>query len=303
MITYVTHSEIEQSKWDSCVEQSLNSRVYAYAWYLNSVNSGWEGLVYGDYEAVMPLTQNRKYFISYLFQPFFTQQLGVFSRQEISQELLLNFIAAIPKKYKFIDIQLNEQNQLLTEKYKIIIRKNYLLNLDKPYEELKKNYNSENKRNLKKAIKLELKCISIPFSEVINFYQMHKGDLTKGIKNHDYLKLSELASMACKQEKLISKGVFSPGGELLSAGIFLIHKHRVTFLLGTTSDSGRGSGAMSYLMDQLIIQYSNQKIFLDFEGSDIPGIERFFIGFGAERQNYYRLIMNRLPWIFRLFKS
>jgi len=60
------------------MEQSVNSMVYGYSWYLTNVSPGWEGLVLDDYLAVMPLTCHRKYFIYYLSQPFFTQQLGVF---------------------------------------------------------------------------------------------------------------------------------------------------------------------------------------------------------------------------------
>ncbi len=303
MVNYLRHSEIDLTKWDLCVEQSVNSLVYACSWYLNEVSPNWEGLVYGDYEAVMPLTQNRKYFISYLYQPFFTQQLGVFSKREITQELLIAFISGIPKKYRFVDIQLNEQNQILSEKFRIIKRKNYLLNLDKSYEKICKNYNTENKRNLKRAKKNQLEFKTIPYEDVINFYKLHKGVLTKGVRNRDYAKLIEVAAKAYQQKKLISKGVFSKSGELLSAGIYLIHKNRVTFLLGTSSETGKETGAMSHLMDLVIFQFSNHKITFDFEGSDIQGVARFFKGFGAEKQSYYRLKINRLPWIFRLFKS
>jgi hypothetical protein len=41
---------------------------------------------------------------------------------------------------------------------------------------------------------------------------------------------------------------------------------------------------------------------LDFEGSEIPGIARFFKSFGAEKFHYYRLKMNRLPWFIKLIK-
>jgi hypothetical protein len=56
-------------------------------------------------------------------------------------------------------------------------------------------------------------------------------------------------------------------------------------------------------MDNLIFQFANHQMELDFEGSEIEGIARFFKSFGSEKRNYYRLRKNNLPWILRLFKN
>jgi hypothetical protein len=42
---------------------------------------------------------------------------------------------------------------------------------------------------------------------------------------------------------------------------------------------------------------------LDFEGSNIPGIARFYKGFGALPQTYYSLHQNRLPKLLQIFKK
>ena len=44
---------------------------------------------------------------------------------------------------------------------------------------------------------------------------------------------------------------------------------------------------MYALFDQLIKKYSATHKILDFEGSDIPGVRRFFGGFGPARIPYY----------------
>jgi hypothetical protein len=303
LITYLRHAEIDQAKWDLCMEQSVNSMVYGYSWYLNNVSPGWEGLVLDDYLAVMPLTGHRKYFIYYLSQPFFTQQLGVFSKQNITQELLLQFLAAIPKKFRFIEIQLNEQNQILDDKLKVKKRKNYVLDLNRSYEKITKGYSSQAKRNLKNAHKssLELKTISV--KEVVQFYKLHKAVTTKGVKQTDYANLLSLMEQALVHRKILAKGVYSKSGELLAAGAFLAHKSRLIFLIGNGSEIGKEMGAMTMLMDTLIFQFANHQMELDFEGSEIEGIARFFKSFGAEKRNYYKLRKNNLPWILRLFKN
>ena len=181
MIRYLSHKEIEFEKWDLCLEQASNSLVYGYSWYLNKVSPNWDALVLDDYHAVMPLTHGRKYFICYLHQPFFTQQLGVFAKAQLNQDLIIEFISAIPSKFKFIEVNLNEQNYFLSEEYKLIKRKNYLLNLNKPYDKLVKDYNNQALRNLKKSRKQEIELRTIQYKEVITFYRIHKPEVTLGV--------------------------------------------------------------------------------------------------------------------------
>ena len=302
MIQYLQHHDIDRAKWDVCIEQSINSLIYASSWYLDAVSPGWEALVLDDYTAVMPLTKGRKYFLNYLYQPFFTQQLGVFSKLEIRQEVLQKFIEAIPKKFRFIEIQLNEKNHLLDERFKVKKTKNYLLNLNKSYDKIYKDYNEQAKRNLKKAKKQEIEIKTIPHGDIINFYKLHKGIVTKGVKEADYQRFSDLMEEAWQRKKLIARAVYNKTNELLAAGLFLSHRNRIIFILGTASESGRDAGAMHFLFDNLIFQFAEHKMVLDFEGSEIPGIARFFKSFGAEKFHYYRLKMNRLPWFIKLIK-
>ena len=236
-------------------------------------------------------------------QPYFTQQLGVFAKHGLSQDLLQNFLLAIPKKFRFIDIQLNEQNQVLHPKLKLRKRRNYVLDLAKSYEKIAKEYSTQNKRNLKKAKKFELQIQSIGISETILFYKLHKAVSTKGVKESDYERLQQLMDKATEQQKILCKGVFDKSGELLAAGAFLAHKNRIIFLLGNGSELGREKGAMTYLMDNIIFLFAEHRMVLDFEGSEIEGIARFFKSFGAEKRNYYRFKRNRLPWLMRLFKN
>lgn len=303
MIRYLRHNEIDKTRWDLCLEQSPNALVYACSWYLDSVCPNWEALVLDDYLAIMPLTGRKKFVFSYLFQPFFTQQLGVFSKLDITQELLEEFIQAIPTHFRYVEIQLNEHNQILNPVFKVKKSKNFLLNLNKPYPKLQKGFNEQAKRNLKKARKHELEIKSISYQDVVSFYRQHKGRVTSGVGEQDYTRLLHLLTQAWEKKKLISKGVFNSNGELVASGVFLVYRSRILFLLGTSSESGRESGAMHFLFDHLILQFAGHGMTFDFEGSENPGIARFYKSFGAEKVHYYRLKINRLPWIIRLLKS
>lgn len=111
MIRYLSHNEIDKTRWDETISQCGN--IYAFSWYLDIVHPDWSALVEGDYETIMPLTGGKKFSVEYLFQPFFVQQLGVFSKQAATCETLNRFLEAILEKYRFAEIRLNEGIVLL----------------------------------------------------------------------------------------------------------------------------------------------------------------------------------------------
>ena len=108
MIQYLQHNQIDKAKWDATMAKCGN--IYAYSWYLDVVHPNWEALVEDDYQSVMPLTGGKKFGVNYLFQPYFVQQLGVFSKAPMTPEKTEEFLNAIPKKYRFAEIRLNESN-------------------------------------------------------------------------------------------------------------------------------------------------------------------------------------------------
>jgi hypothetical protein len=302
LIKFIQHQEIDQKKWDLCIEQSHFSLVYAYSWYLNCVSPNWHALVLNDYDAVMPLTHHKKWGFAYLYQPFFTQQLGVFSKSVPDAELLQAFIQAIPAHFRFTAIQLNESNGAIALHYPVKKAKNYLLGLNKPYSKIYKAYGSQAKRNIKKAQKMGLGIEGISAEQAIAFYQSNKGHVTKGVQSKHYKLLAHLFTELNMQNKLLVKGVFEANGAMVASAAFVLNKGRIVFILGNTSHKGREMGAMHYLFDHVIMQFAEHQMLLDFEGSEIPGIARFFKSFGSGKTHYFRLKINKLPWLLRWLK-
>ena len=73
-IQYLSHDEIDKPKWDRCIDEAPNGLIYSYSFYLDHMAKHWDGLVLSkgphsdnDYEAVMPLTWNKKYGLHYLY--------------------------------------------------------------------------------------------------------------------------------------------------------------------------------------------------------------------------------------------
>src|SRR6187549_1394953 len=104
-IQYLSHKEIDKTKWDACIEQASNGLIYPYSFYLDAMAKHWDALVLNDYEAIMPLTWNRKYGFYYLYQPAFTASLGIFGSQ-VNEHLVSSFLDAIPLKFRLIEVAL-----------------------------------------------------------------------------------------------------------------------------------------------------------------------------------------------------
>ena len=157
-IQYIQRSKIDIEKWNRCITDSPNGLIYAYSYYLDHMAKHWIALVLNDYEAVMPLTWNHKFGISYLYQPFITAQLGIFG-SNMSAQLVEAFLNAIPKTFRFWDIYLNYQNVFPLQNFSLYQRKNYVLDLNKSYQELYRNYRENIQRNIKKAEQLGCKVV------------------------------------------------------------------------------------------------------------------------------------------------
>ena len=297
MIRYLTYENIDKVKWDNCIRHSFNGNIYARSWYLDQVHPGWEALVEDDYLRVMPLTGNRKWGINYLFQPFFTQQLGIFSTGIINSRVINDFIAAIPVKYRFIQIRLNVHNKPHPEDYRLIPNKNYLLDLIPRYPKLAAGYATNTRRNLKKALRSELSLMQgLDPKNLITLFRENKGREIKHWHERHYKSLQQLMYQAVYRDAGLMYGVYTQHNELCAGAFFLKDTRYLTLLFSATNSEARRNGAMTFLVDALLRQYAETDRVLDFEGSNNPDLARFYHGFGAQEVTYYTLEINRLKF-------
>lgn len=291
MINYLNSGEIDKKKWDQCIQQSPYELIYAYSWYLDIVCPAWEALIIGDYEAVFPLTPLKKWGIPYIEQPFFCQQLGLFSKAEIRPSELQEILKNIPKKFLKVNINLHSGCKTSLEKI------NYELNLNKHYEDLSGQYSNNQKRNITKAGKSGINITSTPAEYIIGLHQENISKKTPELKPFHYETLKKLIKKADELGKIEINAAFNPMQEILAGIIFLKHNNRHIYLLAASNEMGKQIGTMSYLIDHHIQKYAEREITLDFEGSSIPSLARFYAGFGARQRNYFQYKRNYLPFI------
>jgi hypothetical protein len=283
-------------KWNNCVDHAVNRLPYAFSWYLDTVCHGWDALVSGDYHAVFPLTGRKKFTIHYLYQPAFTQQLGIFSRNLLTAEMVNGFLNAIPSKYRLIEINLNKFNAPDEESFDLVKNVNLELSLISSYDNIRSGYSKNLKRNLKKAESNELAVIpGVNPVEVIRMFQLNRGKQVNSLSKEDYLRLEQLIYKMSRRGKAEVRGVFTERNSLCAAAVFLKLPDRIIFLFSGLNDEGRQAGAMPYLIDNVIRQYSGRNMIFDFEGSNDQNLARFYRGFGAEESYYPALRINRMP--------
>ncbi len=298
MVRYLQNNEIDTEKWDNCIKNSINGLVYAYSWYLDIVCDNWDALIEDDYVSVFPLTYNEKAKIHYLFQPVFTQQLGVFSVKGITAEKTTKFFNAIPKKYKLIEINLNKLNDVNLPKFNKHEWLTHELELINSYENIYKNYSSNAKRNIKKANDLKVTISkNIKPEDIISLFKDNKGKDVKSLDDGDYERLSRLIYKCIYYNKVSIYGAYSSKNELCAGAFFLESDKRAIFLFSGTSAEARENGAMSFLIDSFIKENSQKELILDFEGSNDENLARFYKSFGAKEFYYLHLYINKLSII------
>src|ERR1700741_3306192 len=222
-IQYLTHKDIDKKKWDRCIDSSDNGLIYAYSFYLDCMAMNWHALMLNDYEAVMPLTWKKKYGIHYLYQPFLTAQLGIFS-SDITANLLENFLNSIPKKFKYIDIYLNHHNLFEPQGMDLYSRSNYVLDLGKTYEHLYSQYSENIRRNIKRAVQADCTVQKgFDITRVIKLaLQQMKNHSKESADNVD--RFRQLYQLLEPQKKGLTYGISLKDELLASAVFFFSHK-------------------------------------------------------------------------------
>ena len=299
-IQYIAHQDIDQHRWDACIGHASNGLIYAMADYLNAMSPNWDALVLGDYEAVMPITWRKKMGIRYLCQPAFSQQLGIFFANKGLQEHVPAFLRKLSLRFRLTEIFLNYQNH--TEGI-TATHTNFVLPLLHSYATIASAYRGDLVKNLNRTKKFSLQYhTSQNVAEAINLYRQQYGK-RMNMQEQDYSNFIMLAEKLLQEGKAIVRHVTLQNGELLATGLFLKDQNRIYNLSSTTLPNGRTLEANHFLIDGLIKEFAGSGLTLDFEGSDLPGVARFYQKFSPINQPYFFWKSNRLPAVLRWWKK
>ena len=300
-IQYITYRQIDKQKWDACINNAGNGLIYAFSFYLDTMAKHWDALVLNDYEAVMPLTWNKKYSVYYLYQPPFTAHLGVFGN-DVSAELINKFLQAVPKKFSYWDISFNYANYFELSDFHLHERMNYVLALNNSYEEIHSRYRENIQRNIKKCE--QLNCVikkDILIDDVISLSMLQAASFAP-LTDSDFERIKKLYLLLQSQQNAVTYGVYNRERLMASAAFFFWGTRAYYILVGNHPD-GKTIGASHALINAFIKDNAGKDILLDFEGSDIHSLAFFYSSFGATEEKYSAIRLNRLPWYMKWLKK
>lgn len=290
-IRHVKHKDINKLKWDECIDTAPNGLIYANSFYLDIMSKGWDGLVMNDYEAVMPLTWNKKFGILYLRQPAFTQQLGIFGNGTFNKELTKEFIQKASEIFSFAEINLNYANEYPKYFFK---KCNLILPLNQPFDVLKRSFRNDLIKKSQSAhlIYSSSKDVEEGIQLFKHFYSKRLPDLKKA----DYENLLQLCFLLKSKNQLLIRKIKSKDETLLAIALFFKDKKRIYYILSTLLPEGRKYDANALLLYEVIKEFSNQNLLFDFEGSDIPSINFFFKKYKPIEEPYSFVRINKLSF-------
>jgi hypothetical protein len=301
MIRHLKNDQVDIEKWDECIANAFNGNVYGFSWNLDIVCPGWEALVEDDYLRVFPLPYKQKMHLAYSMQPYFTQQLGVFSRSVLTAGDVAAFLRAIPANFRYIDLNMNVFSRLQQGSWKIIDMANYELDLISDYSMLREGYSQNIRRNIKKSAENSLNIVkNVKPDDLVLLFRNNRGKQFRHLGDEQYAILLRLIYVCIHKGIAQVWGAYDAHNELCAGVVWLFSHQEVIFLFSGLSENGRSKGAMPFLIDSFIREHAGQQLTLNFEGSNDEGLARFYAGFGSEKTTYYRVIINRLPFWLRV---
>lgn len=287
MIRLIKHKDIDKKQWDNCIDNCMNALPYAYSWYLDLVTGNrWDAYIADEYKSVFPVPFHRKRFIKSVYQPFFTQQLGLFSTE---RNVVLNaqpYIDLLLKRYFRVYLHINSFNSVMTN-IKMEYRITHQVRMNRSYADLYSAYSSIVKNNLQRFSKGQHEIIySNQLDDIVDFTRQNIGEKVSELQPGDYIVLNRLLEKIIEHKKGFIVRVSDSQRNLLAQAFIIKSNNKLIYLMAASTKQGRKVNAMTALIDDIFKKYITSEFIFDFEGSMIPGIANFYKNFGAQEVKF-----------------
>jgi hypothetical protein len=215
---------------------------------------------------------------------------------------VLDYLALLPAaRFAHFYLQLSTQNELVAapSTFKLVQRQTYRLSLAPAYAALAAAYAPDYRRRLSRNQQQEAPLVVKESASVEPIVQLFKSEKeVAGLKTQDYQRLYALIQALQARGRLLVLEVRTPDmGALLAGALFVRHPGFIIYLFAAASLEGKKASAPLLVLDHVIQRHAGSPgLILDFEGSMIPSIARFFANFGAVPVPYVALTQTRQPW-------
>jgi hypothetical protein len=301
-----------------CEEQSAIP-VFSREWWLDAACGGakyWDVLMAfapksGKALAAMPLYMPLKRVVS---MPQYTQTMGVWiapapadmkehtvleQRQSLCKQLIdrLNAPRAFMQRF---DYAFTDWLPFYWAGFSQTTNYTYLLRGIKDAERLREGMSVQTRRNIRRArdeFGIEVR-IGVPFEEFVQVQD--KTFERQGIKNRsDDSVLKRLIEVSRARGQGEVWGGYDAEGRLHAAAFVVWQSSSAYYIAGGGDAALRTSGAHSLVLWEAIRHVAQFTDVFDFEGSMLPGVERFFREFGAEQRPYFTISKGKMSFLER----
>jgi hypothetical protein len=267
---------IDIAKWNTSVDSSEGEVYNEYHYLCGVTMNNWYGLVWGDYEKILPVYKKKKWHsIPYVCMPPFCQK---FDNRSLTAAEFAEAMGYLQRRSFLVDYCVMESKGIAN----FIPKTNYILHKNfASYEALHDKYSSLLKKNLKNRDAIAMKTMEI--EEVIVWFENQPlFQKLIGMKYRDaFLSLTQMTAFRYRA------AIDAHSGEVIAILGSISYRDTEYLLFPFTNDLGRKRHAMSHLIDSIVRDPSIQHI--NFEGSSIDSIAHFYQQFGAEIEHYYSL--------------
>ena len=306
--------DINIAKWDELVEESKQGQIYHLFHYIDTLCSGsWQAVVLENqdkYLGAFPFFLKKKMGLRYFIHPPFCQYWGVMLRNEKvghqkyydeSKKLLKLILEAIPVNIKYMlayfSPYLDYPLPLEWAGWSLSPNYTYQVKLDRNLDTILASFASHTRREIKKADKNEIKVVKEKGADTaMTIFRNEKPHLVNS-KNDQYLvNLNKVVHTLGVDSAFSLNAMY--GKEAVASIVYFKYKKMLIYFFGTVKATHKNSGAMSAIIWESIKMHHEVCNILDFDGSMIEDIERYFRGFDAEPVMYLQAEKSFLPrWI------
>ena len=293
--------------------QTADIPIFSKDWWLDIVcgKKNWEVLLIeekGEIKGTMPIYRPLSRCIT---MPSYTQNMGPWLAPEAAdckyttllgrrQQLLKQFIRQLPATNSFLQnfsYSITDWLPFYWAGFQQTTRYTYLLNGIKDQERLLAGMATNIRRNIQKAkekYKIEVRR-DVPIEDFLKvqdqtFQRQH-------IKNKsDQQALINLMKVSRQRGQGDIWGGYDPQGRLHAAVFVVWQNSSAYYIAGGGNPELRSSGTHSLVLWESIRFVSQYTDTFDFEGSMIPGVERFFREFGAKQTPYFTINKGKMSF-------
>ena len=249
LVLRTIHStEIDRKKWDICVNNSVNSKIYGYSWFLDNVFSNWYGIVDENYRAVFPLPIINKNTIG---KVAFMHELNIYGIKT-TIDIINQFTKAIPENYKIKNLPISLSSAKL----------NLYFTQKKTYYYSKDLIAPNKFENINESTSLENNYSSSIIS-IKNLTDFTKKNTISTFNKNDINALKRIIRFTTHYKFGYLKGIFSLNNTLIGTYFYITFKDRIYLLVCNINKSSDSKSVYEYILKEIINEFKNKNLILD----------------------------------------